>query len=479
MRRSYEGVQNPNFGYKWTDEQKRSLSKKLKGRIPWNKGMSMPIEQKKKLSDKIKERGGHSGKNNPMYGKKHSKKTKDKIREKRKKQIITNEQCLRSIETRKKNGHDLAFFRGKKHTEESKEKIRQSSIKNNKIKSDEANERIIQNLKEQNIIIKNINDWLLKLYCKNCNHNFTISKQYCRGLKLNNKLCDFCYPRKIKSSNPEYEVYKWLEELNVDIIKNTRQIIKPMELDLYLPNNHLAIEYCGLYWHSEKYKSRNYHKIKLNLCEEKNIHLITLFADEWVNKKDIVKSRILNNLKKSKYKIYARNCIVKEISSKEANIFLKNNHIQGSGRSNIRYGSYYKDDLVSVMTFSNSNISRKINSWEINRFCTKLNSNVIGIANKLFKNFIKNQNPEQIMSYADRRWSSKNAFYTKLNFKLDSYTPPNYWYFVSNDTHRYHRFALRKNKNDNPLLTEWENRQKQGWNRIWDCGSIKYVWKNT
>lgn len=84
-------------------------------------------------------------------------------------------------------------------------------------------------------------------------------------------------------------------------------------------------------------------------------------------------------------------------------------------------------------------------------------------------------NPETIISYSDNRWGDGNV-YEKLGFQFEKETPPNYWYFTTNDISRKHRFSLRKNKTDGQNLTEWENRKSQGWYRIWDCGNKKYRW---
>lgn len=79
------------------------------------------------------------------------------------------------------------------------------------------------------------------------------------------------------------------------IYLNNRKIIHPYELDLYLPELNLAIEYNGTYWHSqEKGKSINYHLNKSILCREKNIRLIHIYEFEDFNKQiELIKSLIL------------------------------------------------------------------------------------------------------------------------------------------------------------------------------------------
>ena len=166
--------------------------------------------------------------------------------------------------------------------------------------------------------------------------------------------------------------------------------------------------------------------------------------------------------------------MVKEISSKQASEFFNDTHIMGNGRSNYRLGLFFNNQLISAMSFSKNNLSRKIDNWELNRFSCLQNYHIMGGAGKLFNQFINNIQPSKIVSYSDNRWS-QGLVYEKLGFKKISSGTPNYWYFLPNQN-RIHRFNLRKNSNDNPDQTELENRTAQGYNRVWDSGSAKWIW---
>jgi hypothetical protein len=150
-------------------------------------------------------------------------------------------------------------------------------------------------------------------------------------------------------------------------------------------------------------------------------------------KKDIVKSRIKNILGLTGNKIYARKCEIREVKSSESKLFLNDNHIQGNVNSKIKLGLYYNDELVSLMTFGslrkNLNQSSIDNVYELLRFCNKLNCSVIGGADKLLKHFIKEYNPKEIISYADRRWS-QGDLYSNLGFTEITKNKPNYWYII-------------------------------------------------
>jgi len=157
-------------------------------------------------------------------------------------------------------------------------------------------------------------------------------------------LCVICNPIGNKYSGMENELFNFIQE-NYDgnIIRNSR--IENKELDIYLPEINLAFEFNGLYWHSEIYKDKNYHKDKTELCNKNNIRLYHIWEDDWLYKKDIVKSMILNKLGKSKNKIFARKCVIKVIDdNKKIKDFLDNNHIQGFVGSSVKKGLYYKNE---------------------------------------------------------------------------------------------------------------------------------------
>jgi hypothetical protein len=284
------------------------------------------------------------------------------------------------------------------------------------------------------------------------------------------------------TSNAEGEVYDFINNF-ISCEKSDRKILNGKELDIYIPSKNIAIEYNGLYWHSDKYiDNSKYHFEKTNSCRDQGIQLIHIFEDEWLNKKEVVKSRLLNLIGKNTDKIYARKCQIKEVSTKEKSEFLDANHLQGKVGSKINLGLYYNNDLVSIMTFGklrkNLGSTHKEGSWELLRFCNKLNTSVVGGASKLLKYFTGNFEYNEIISYADLRWSNGNL-YDKLGFQETHKSVPNYFYVKRGM--REPRFKYRKDilvsEGFDKNKTEKQIMKERGYNRIYDCGAIKYTLK--
>jgi hypothetical protein len=289
-----------------------------------------------------------------------------------------------------------------------------------------------------------------------------------------------------KQSKEEIQLIDFLKTIyDGEIQTSVRNILPKTELDIYLPDLKLGIEYNGLYWHSEKNgKFSDYHITKTKESNKLGIRLIHIFSDEWINKTDIIKQKLFNIItSKKSNKIYARKCVIKEITSSQKNTFLNQYHIQGEDRSSIKLGLFYKDDLVSVMTFSNPRISLGGNhldktSYELSRFASK--TYVCGGSAKLLSFFIKKYQPKTVYSYSDNRWTDpNNNMYLKLGFNIEKQSSPNYFY-TKNYLVRYHRYNFNKQRlkklgADVENKTEYQIMKEMGYTKVWDCGTTKYV----
>ena len=321
----------------------------------------------------------------------------------------------------------------------------------------------------------------VKIECNKCNCEYDIDRSLL-FYRFKNKInpCTLCNPVSELKSIKEKEIIDFLKSLELNIIEGDRNILNGKEIDIFLPDFNIGLEFNGLHWHCEKYVDKDYHINKTNICESNGVQLIHIFEDEWVNNKDIVKSRLKNLFKLTDKKIYGRKCIIKEVNTKDKTKFLADNHIQGKVGSKINLGLYYNDELVSIMTFGNGRIVMNgvKNEWELLRFCNKINHSVVGGASKLFKHFIKTHNPNDIISYADRRWS-QGKLYQQLGFNKTHNSTPNYFYVINNE--REHRFKYRKNllikRGFDENKTEREIMNDRKIYRIYDCGNIVYSYK--
>lgn len=309
-------------------------------------------------------------------------------------------------------------------------------------------------------------------------------------------------PNKTKSRVSEDEICLFIKEhYNGKVIMRDREILDPLELDIYLPDAKLAIEFNGMCFHSYGYHKfscfnnvnidRNRHLNKTELCEKKGIQLLHIFENEWVRnitKKNIWKSVLLHKLGCIQNKVYARSCNIREINAQESALFFNNNHLQGDYKpAKIRLGLYYHNELYAVMTFSKSRFTHK-DEWELIRYAQKLNTSVIGGFSKLLYNFNSGYNVEKndIISYGNRRWvSTLNNVYMSNGFEYVKASQPNYYYFNnSNALKVYSRIDFQKHKLKDKLvnfdanLSEIQNMFNNGYRIIYDCGNLLYRLKN-
>jgi len=281
---------------------------------------------------------------------------------------------------------------------------------------------------------------------------------------------------RIYNSRYEVEIHEWLSSIHSGkILVNKYNIIKDntkKQLDFYIPDKKLAIEFNGNYYHSVNTgKDPNYHLNKTQLCQEKGIRLIHIFEYEWLMKKDIIKSIISSALGIYENRLYARECEVREVNSKEARIFLDENHLQGFVASSYRLGLYYNDELVQLLCFGKNRFKK--NEVELLRMCTKKNTQVIGGFSKL----LKHQPYASFVSYVDLSKFDANG-YLENNFKLINQSAPNYKYI--NGEQILNRISAQKHKlpkllgdNFDESKTESQNMIDAGYWQIFDCGNLK------
>lgn len=291
--------------------------------------------------------------------------------------------------------------------------------------------------------------------------------------------CPVCHPLEGGVSSGELDMLEFVKSVyGGEVVGKDRKVIHPQELDIYIPEKKVAIEFDGLYWHSEKQgKDESYHVGKTEACEKDGVRLVHVFEDEWRFKRQIVEDRIRSILGVGQKRIFARKCSVVEVSAKDCNAFLDANHIQGADGAPVRLGLLHEGEMVAVMTFGKPRFSKRYD-WELIRFASRLGLHVVGGASKLLKHF-RSLHSGSIVSYADRRYSD-GGLYEKLGFSLKNISQPNYWYVKNFE--KLSRYACQKHRlpkllgdGFNPELSEAENMKENGWCRMYDCGNYVYV----
>lgn len=311
-------------------------------------------------------------------------------------------------------------------------------------------------------------------------YNFVSRNQRCKKCALETKVC---------GTKWENDIFKMLVKNDIVFDYRTKTVLPSgKELDFYIPKYGVAVELCGLYWHSESggKKGRRYHKDKQKECIKNNIRLITVFEDEYINFPDVVKSRILHALGVSKQRVYARKTKIEIINNKLARWFLAKHHLQKGSPCKFSIGMFSGEDLVGVMTWGAvSRAHTKVDglpTLELKRFAFIPYLHVVGGASKLFKysiKYIKNnlKEVEFIKSFCDMRYANnKNTIYRILGFDLYNETDYSPHYIDKSYSTRIRNQSLRKTKEEKNLnMTEWELRKEQGYDRIWDCGHRSYI----
>lgn len=298
-------------------------------------------------------------------------------------------------------------------------------------------------------------------------------------------------------SSMENDVYEFLVSIGVqNIIRNDRRIIKPLEIDLYLPDYKFGIECNPTDTHNSSFlgpfeeppKPYTYHQVKTKAAIENGITLFHMFGWEWQYKRPIIESMIKTSLGFCSSKIYARNTYVQEIDFNDCIPFLVTNHRQGAVSTPVRLGliDAATGDLVSVMTFNKvrhnqgNTKSTGDNDWELSRFCSKLDTIIVGGASKLFKHFVENYRPDKVVSFSDPA-HTKGALYEKLGFQQVSWSSPDYVWVRMRDNRAFNRSNtmksnLRKFLGEEVDLSKTEKQimEDHGYAQVFDSGVIRW-----
>lgn len=387
-----------------------------------------------------------SGENNPFFGKHHSDETKQRISEAKK----GTEAWNKGLECRK-------------HTKEEKE------LQSEKMKEWHSKHR-------SNTLDVAEKTGYSPSYCL---------RHFDYKLENGKAIFDIDNINDIKTGKPqssyeEKEVSSFIKNYyNGEIIENDRKTLNGKELDIYIPEKKVAIEFNGLYWHSDYInKDKYYHLTKTEMCEKKGIRLIHIFEDDWRDRKEIIQSIILSSLGIYSRKIFARSCTVKEVSKKVAKQFFEENHIHGSAGMFRALGLYFEDELIMCCSFRKefTNLKKYEKCVELSRMATKLNTQVVGGFSKL----MFHSGYKYVESFVDRSLFNGSGYESSCWHKI-GYTELGYYY--TDFENRFGRqcfmkkSCLKKWPDSDPNLSADTLCNIHGLFKIYNCGNMKLYWQ--
>lgn len=314
---------------------------------------------------------------------------------------------------------------------------------------------------------------LVNVHCKNpdCDNIYTTSIYSWVNSLVN--CCEDC--RKRQWSFAEKELVAEIRSWGIEVIEESKFLGGNFSFDIYIPSKSVAIEYNGLYWHSDSVREdTNYHYNKYILCKEAGVQLIYVWEDDYKLNKDIVLKMLKNKLGVSdERKVNARDCKIYTVKYSEAKEFLDNNHIQG-GVTGSEYLSLVDSDnnIVALMVLQEDG-----DLLNLKRYASSCN--VRGGFSKLLHMVEDVYNYRGIYTFSDNGVSD-GSLYKSNGFSVDKVIKPDYSYVV--DGVRKHKFnyRLERFRKDPDLyyeegLTEKELALANRLVRVWDAGKLRWL----
>lgn len=282
----------------------------------------------------------------------------------------------------------------------------------------------------------------------------------------------------------EQEVAAYVKSIlpkDVEIKENDRKLISPKELDIYIPELSVAVEFNGLYWHSEANgKSKKYHYNKWKQCKSKNVQLITVWEDDWLYRQEHIKSQLSTLLRTPDKNLstHASKLSTKEVDESKAKEFYNSSYLKefSSDSNYCALVDSKKDSICALLTWKQ--VDEKV--VIIEDYCEK--DSVVNGLEKLVHRMLKrinNKNVENVIAHIDNS-SVYRASFEKIGFMQVQSVKHNFSYVVKRErVHESHMSAAFFEDNQELVcdsdLTLEELKIKNGITKLWDCGKISYV----
>lgn len=310
---------------------------------------------------------------------------------------------------------------------------------------------------------------------------------------LNGHNCPLC-AREATASQEENELAEWLVSLGVRVVRNDRTTLNGFELDIYLPDYRLGVEYHGSYWHhDERLQHPRIHEMKAARAESLGIGLVTVWDFDWQTKRALIQDMIRHRMGLSTgAKYHARQGAVAIVDKEIAADFYRRHHIQGApNAARWHYGLRIGGALVACMSFGQGASRRgKLGNteWELMRFAA--HGMVRGAASKLFAAFVRAHAPATVWSYSDRQHFG-GGLYRALGFAEDGRLEADYRVYHQRTGKLWHKSSWQRRyiparleelgiratfDPDTDPRTERDMQRIAGVFRVRDAGKIRWKW---
>lgn len=292
--------------------------------------------------------------------------------------------------------------------------------------------------------------------------------------------CPHCYGNKSTSTKPPKLIHQESELDPQEIVKYILEISPEESIEtgvheasIYLPDRNLAIDYNGI---SDTNKDPKADRRKRDRVTEKGIDFLAIWEDQWLHRKEVVKSHLRSRLGLVTEKVMARKCSIEPVTSSEANQFFEDNHIQGGCPLSEAFALKYGGKIVACVGLTKSK-----DSYVLSRYATSVS--VPGGHSRLVSHVESVLDYDRLVTFADLGYSS-GELYRKTGWAFDKEIPPDYSYKVG--TKRVHKFNYRRSRfaRDPNLvydenMTEAQMAEANNLLRVYDYGKIRFTKKNT
>jgi len=332
-------------------------------------------------------------------------------------------------------------------------------------------QEILRRLKDHAPSIELVSN--IRQYTRDRHNNLVFRCKECgdtRERSLLSALSGRCFICNPSGSKDQLQISKFIRNLGVAHVISNRSEIAPYELDIWSSQAGVAIEYNGLYFHSENFKSRDYHSNKSSLAAGRGIKLIHIFEDEWRDKRDVVESMLSHKFGATARKIAARKCELRQVDPTARRSFFDRTHMDGDAPARIAWGLFYENSLVGCLSLRKPMNRRYDGAVELCRFSCEIGTHVVGGLSKLVKaaaGWARENEFREIMTYVDTRLGDGGG-YVAAGFKVVGKTSNRFWW--TDDVHRYDRFVFRANSKAG--LTEQQVAKRAGVKKIWGCPNL-------